>query len=438
MKKFHKKPHRSVPISDANGRIQRISLLVRMEKRLSPEVIATRFRNILTRFYEHNPEIKFTFIIKFDGDHPMRRNSRFRQKILTIFRNFVHENLQSDNEGMVDFIDFNSNFNSNFFQELTTKNYAQDLSINSMQNGQTVLNIPYSQKGDPRPGRTLPGTFEIKENVICRPTNMYFEGGNLISGGKDLLIVGKDTLIDNMERNMPNLIELSRSERLQVLNHLYEKEGKKVWVKKIKSVFDVQEVIVAGSDEPIYSAKSQAGKYYKNYSQGSFQAAYHLDYYLTLGGTVIENGKQKHLVFIGQLKDGQQWNLVNPYTAPVNYDCLESISNDLDRLAWQFESKQVNGTGFQVVRVPYPIDIAIGKPIPFCNAIVESISRSNKTIFIPGYAEDESSPYFPFQEKAAEAFANAGLKVIPVPGFAGRSIGSGGSLHCMVKVMERG
>ena len=176
------------------------------------------------------------------------------------------------------------------------------------------------------------------------------------------------------------------------------------------------------------------------------QLIYHLDLYLTLGGP-LKNGKQ--LIFIAQYsgKEHILWENEDQSDDLERQDLIEAldmVGGWLNEQAKWFE-EETSGF-FEVERVPVIYSEDGTGFISFNNCLVEiyeDAERTHKNVYLPAYESLTDFSFSPggkaesYQEYVGKIFGKYGFQPFWVKGPFDKMIDDGGSLHCVVKVLQR-
>lgn len=252
--------------------------------------------------------------------------------------------------------------------------------------------------------KELPRQISLQTDILLKPTRFLFEGGNVLSLG-DKLIVGSDLIRTNFR--------------------LYSKAYKNysTLAKAMARDFGVDHILCPGlcNAPDHYSDVKAQPKRLK-----------HLDMFLTVLGT---NSQGHELVLLGQVMEYDQAN-----QGWVKSNCSENLYLD-DLNTWFRTSKNYlhhNANPFRVVRIPI-LDYQ-GMLLSYNNCLPERVG-GRITVFLPSYGfKQESDLALRDGDQKVQRMLKEEKEIDFImlrSDFLPLSMAGGGSLRCMIKVLER-
>lgn len=293
---------------------------------------------------------------------------------------------------------------------LTFRRWAQDPFLVMQMPGWTVLL-------DSLHNRRLCDFFlplEIAQQAgpefLVRPTRLYLEGGNVLRGRRAAFI-GQDLVQQNMLR-------LGRSEA-EVLQ-------------EFRDVLGVETLLPVGLGHSVPRLQVEGGE--PGEGGRTWQPLFHIDLFLSLGGTDAESGQE--LVFLarprlcaGVLRAAERPSVLASEAEPHADGLFEAVG------------QQLSAAGFRVIGLP--IFFYDRATFSWNNGLVE-VDGDHKRVYLPSYRcehdPEQLNPSFEILEAEVEAiYAGQGFTVVWFRnGRFWRTLARhGGSLHCAVKVMAR-
>ncbi|MCP3915101.1 MAG: hypothetical protein GY711_06070 [bacterium] len=235
-----------------------------------------------------------------------------------------------------------------------------------------------------------------------RRSEFALEGGNVLAGA-GFALVGRDVLSSHSAHGRATRAAL---------------------VERLQAELGVPHVLAIGSDGPIEFPVAAF--------QGKRQPIFHIDAYLTLGGTTAQG---RELVFVGDVRLAKRV-LGEPAPGP-------QVSGPFDAVAGWLAAYAGPGPRFEVRRLPLDLSIAHdgsghGAFLTYNNSLVE-VTPSSQRVYFPSYVDEQAEDAGPsrLNAVAAEAFAAAGFEPVAVRGPFTRLCWHGGSLRCITNVLER-
>lgn len=240
-----------------------------------------------------------------------------------------------------------------------------------------------------------------------------FDGGNILAGDSYLLVGA-----DEMSNAMISLFGRVNKNLFDEIDTLF------------KIQFGVKEILWLGDTDFTHPYPSGT-----NYPNGNYQPIYHLDMFITPGGSIKENGTEKEILFVGDLK-----TLPNSELGDAE-NLVDRMSKDLDLIAKNLASQKLKGKPIKVIRIPLPLlaqtngNQSSGSVFSLNNGVMEVRNNKSKTYFMPEYENDQGQNT---RDQARKIFQKAGIKVVDVEGnFAQSSLTTQSSLHCRTLVLRR-
>lgn len=275
---------------------------------------------------------------------------------------------------------------------------------------------------------------------FIKPTELQFEGGNILAGS-DFILAGKNILANNC-------LELMRREGNVGIDEIAVESIRSRMAKE----FGVEHVIWVGFQNcrPDLFASGEA----------TYQPAYHIDLFLTLGGKYRGNtvedfndkvsqhqNEQQQLIFIGDPLMAWQSSTIG---TGLSENSEQEIVNYFDEIAdffWAFnQASNSSAPSFKIVRLP--LYIYKGIIFSYNNCLVETFDDQGN-VYLPNYI-------LSFPSNTEEKELNVVLEQIQGQvesifygnGFSSVNwIGKGehfqrfakrmGSLRCLTKVLRR-
>ena len=261
------------------------------------------------------------------------------------------------------------------------------------------------------------------KNIINIPTNMFFQGGNLLIG-EEFVLMGKDYLVKNCGRPSIFCAQIHNVQEV------------------FKDYFNDKEVISVGLHNPIPD-EARKTKYYS----GVFQPIFHIDIFLSITG--VKYSDNKEILMFGRLKKAKEILLAKGIE-------LDSFHFEGDEYFEEIQ-KALEQTGrFHIVEVPLfrPKSFLFkNRPIHYYltynNAQVENYRNGPegewiRKVTLPQFREsqgigidaEEDVIRKELDKAAVEIWETIGFKVQAVPQMEFWAM-LGGSVHCMTKVLSR-
>lgn len=248
-----------------------------------------------------------------------------------------------------------------------------------------------------------------------------FEGGNMLFGN-DYGVIGPDTLRQNL-----NLKEgEDEAERMEALR------------KEMEEAFQLKRLVVPEVGFNELAASSHTVRWGKGW-----QALYHLDLYLTLGGR--HPFRDEELIYVGDLVP--YFNPQTPHSVRSRidqrkeFDVLKDLLDKTAQFFVDYSNSSSRGPKFHVVRVPL-----IWENIPgdfprlrsYNNCLVQ-YAYGKRTFFLPTYEDHAEMLQAPrsHERRVADYFSSYNSWVKWVSGEFMELADQAASLHCIVKVLER-
>lgn len=230
--------------------------------------------------------------------------------------------------------------------------------------------------------------------MLLKSTSLDFQGGNLLAGD-NFLLAGISIKQTFDQRNASSYSQGATT--------------------TLRANFGIDQIIWIGNEE-------------------TGQALFHIDLFLTLGGKTSDG---KELVFVGELWTEEEGELVLAHDSS-NRRAL-TLAQHLDDTANYLTEYDGPGPNFMVARLPIYRERLSGRLLSFNNCLIENWCDNKKRVFLPLYkrARFESPTYPLLAGKARDILEEWGYEVNWVSGPFWQSSGERGSLHCMVKVLER-
>ncbi|MEM0996721.1 MAG: hypothetical protein AAGN35_06570 [Bacteroidota bacterium] len=261
-------------------------------------------------------------------------------------------------------------------------------------------------------------------SMLVRPTDLLLEGGNMLAGDGYMLI-GKDTLAQNVLRHLErNRIERADQDLVAAIEARFRE---------------------ALGVETIWVGFDRAHPNWQRETDQTFQPAFHLDLFLTLGG---KDSDGRRIILVGDPTLAENM-LREAGIRPERIRISRAAKDQFARLDefWERYTGQrpAHWPEFKIVKVPLYIDRNI--PMPFNNGIVETW-KGERIAYLPEYevtAEadryERLNPIFSVLKPPVEALLLAhGFDRIRWvgPGNHFRNLAlMRGSLHCITKVLKR-
>lgn len=277
----------------------------------------------------------------------------------------------------------------------------------------------YFGKGDRGQDQHIAEQVSAYTGYLMKSTRYFFEGGNVLVGD-DYMVVGRDTLIKNLKHYYSDVTPNTAS-YLNAVREITE---------AFKQTFGVRYVIWLGHQTPRpLDGLDHQGEYYS-------QPFFHLDLYLTLGGRTAEG---KELAFVAQILD-TDLELLSSTQRGMWIERQKMLNETAALLAASHGDQP--GPSFQVERVRMGLT-RYGRggvaPLSMNNCLVE-VYHGIKTVYLPRYrsSDDDEAVYLDhLSEESAQVLRKEGFSVIWVEGNFKDMAPSCGSLHCIVKVIQR-
>lgn len=287
-------------------------------------------------------------------------------------------------------------------------------------------------------------------NLLVRPTNLRLEGGNILVGS-DFALIGLNTLginwIEFLKDDFKRSTFNGSSDKFRDPNFL------NAHLQRLKQQFTlelgVREVIWVGFPAPRLSVFSQDGSI-------TFQPAYHLDLFITLGG---KDRSGEEIIFVADPGLGKSL-LKGVSKNPINYglnlqgdpfmeEMVNSYFDDIANFFSYYNQRSTTPRCFRVVRLPMLIEQGVA--YTFNNSLMEVHSNGNKRAFVPNYISrskehlrsrrnrmmNEKMEFL--QDQVQKIFQHEEIEVvwtgtgIHLQNFVSRK----GSLRCVSKVLRR-
>lgn len=287
--------------------------------------------------------------------------------------------------------------------------------------------------------------LESTVQVLLKPTELRLEGGNILVGD-DFALVGQNTLAINW-------IEMLRSgfqdDDLKLEDEEFLREHLEGLKKQFVTELGVRDIIWVGFPVPRMELFGQQ-KYM------TFQSAYHLDLFLTLGG---KSASGEEIIFLADprmgrkiaeevsgepVQAGLEWD-----GSPVSDGFIDLYFDDMVIFFHDYQSLKSNTLKFKIVRLPMLIEQGVA--YTFNNSLVDDFDEI-KRAFCPNYIVDSSelqnSRKSREMNEKMKALQLATEKILRAEGFdevhwTGEGIhlqnfaARKGSLRCMSKVLRR-
>lgn len=254
----------------------------------------------------------------------------------------------------------------------------------------------------------IPDVLSHAKGYSIRTTPAYLEGGDVLSG-KDFVIVGRTTLQKNLK--------------------LYENQGSPIEyiTQKFRNTYSGD--LGAGPHVVFIPNEGRSGEAAMDYDGASPPGLNHLDLYMTLGGM----HKGEEIIFLGEITNGSE-------RFAEKRRWLEHIKKWLEG-----SFAKIIGRSVKVKRWPlYPRSKTY---LSYNNCHIE-LRNEERMIYFPDYMPDEDEN--PNRYRKLMQVRDKMIREIEEMkyttsenihfvrgGFRARST-SGGSLHCITKVLERG
>lgn len=258
--------------------------------------------------------------------------------------------------------------------------------------------------------------------AIHRPTDLLLEGGNLLFGN-DYGIMGRDCF----EKNLKRLFAEGEGNHVQALKA------------QIREELGIDYLIVP--EIPTFTPPEGGSRI--RWGDG-FQALYHIDLYMTLGGK--HHARNEQLIFIGDLHP--YWDPERPDDPkgkidwPDHFQLLKAKLDETAQFFRDYSEQSNEGPNFHVIRVPliWENRSAEGAILRSYNNCMVETHRGTTTYYLPSYDDHQRLfnnkrsherrvyDYFSFQYKHHVQWVNEN--------FNSRAH-KAASLHCIVKVLNR-
>lgn len=261
-------------------------------------------------------------------------------------------------------------------------------------------------------------------DMMVRPSKLLIEGGNLLAGD-NYIIAGKDMLAQNML-------------------HRFEDQWADRKAEQYRQVVETAFLKEFGVDHILWLGFERTRESWKNPGTETFQPAFHIDLFVTLGG---KNAEGKEIVFLGDPEMARSLlkgrvNLEQYPHHPGALGHFKDIQLFFDRYA---HSRSGTMPEFQVI--PIPLFILQDVVLSFNNGLTEH-RGGLRAAYLPDYESSEAydiyeklNPIFRILKAATEdIFRQAGFTKVQWigPGRFYRKLAMmRGSLHCITKVLRR-
>lgn len=413
------------PISSCEGRIER--LLITLPP-LSDISVHHYYSEIEEAFEDRE------MVIKFSNYVPSHQNNRFNSGVWN-GESGLDEELQAVIKSReILTIHGKPGFHREFLGEMvdalkagtpiTHSEWVQDpFCILSDEMGRSVFLQPLFSRRYMDKFISLQLAARVELDMLIKPTELIIEGGNVLAG-EGFVLVGKDTLAQNV------LHRLKQGKRNVADQNLVDEV-----TKDFELAFG-ERVMWVGFDNAQWD--------WKNPAVQTYQPAFHLDLFVTLGG---RNWEGQNLVFVGD--PGLGIELLRK-TIPRERLSIHKRAVANFKRQWGYWEKlrrfeDVLGTRFKVV--PIPLYIHQDYPMTFSNGLIET-TDGMKVAYLPDYevTEKEDSyeqlnPIFRILKSETESiFIENGFNKVNWIGpgkFFRRLSLMRGSLHCITKVLKR-
>jgi hypothetical protein len=318
---------------------------------------------------------------------------------------------------------------------ITNSEWAQDpFSVLHDGNGNHVFLQPmYSRKYSDYSDKFISLQLAMDENLdlqmLIRPTDVLLEGGNVLAGS-NFIIAGKDMLAYNC---------------LQAINF---KKGNTLTPElvqqteaKIKRAYGVEHIVWIG-----FEKYRSDWVNWVNDKSFSFQPAFHIDLFLTMGGRDADGN---HILILGdpQMAVEMAKSVMNPEDLGIYPYALERFAQ-LDQCFEQYETRRPSGApSFRIVRIPLLIHHNV--IFSFNNGLTEQWG-DHKQIFLPDYeiggAGEDHEQLDPvlrlLKEESRRILSSAPCNFTRIewvgPGVYFRRLAQKrGALNCITKVLKR-
>lgn len=253
----------------------------------------------------------------------------------------------------------------------------------------------------------------FNDDYAIKPCQFTFNGANILAG-EDYLLIGSDSVTFNADQ--------MGLETAKVLD-------------MFKTYYGVDKIFEIGS--PVQYPKEPT------FSQGEWQPVFHIDMYITLGGTINEkNETREEAIFVGKLElipaNTNEAEIAKQEVAAL--ELLRQVRSNLNKTAKHISSEFTKFQKVKVLRFPLLLDLGTGNYISWNNCLVENYGPGNKRIvYLPDYCTEENSPYEVYQQQVIDTLEENGFECMLVDNeFLKYALQYRGSLHCMVKVLRRG
>lgn len=262
-----------------------------------------------------------------------------------------------------------------------------------------------------------------KLDMLVRPTPLLLEGGNILAGD-NFILAGKDTLAQNV------LHELKRSADGKASRQMIERIEE-----EFRRTFGVEHVIWVGFDRALNN--------WNRKGQQSYQPAFHIDLFMTMGGKDAEG---REIIFCGDPRLADRLLGVKERTARELHReiCLQF---DMFFEFWErYERDRLPGMPeFRIVRVP--LYVRHNVLYSFNNCLVERYGATANA-YVPDYevadedvqAEQLNEVFRILKPAFEQRLRTHGFDTIQWIGpgrFFRKLARMRGALHCITKVLKR-
>lgn len=225
--------------------------------------------------------------------------------------------------------------------------------------------------------------IDSRLNLLLKPTDLQFEGGNILAGD-DYAIIGLNTLgvnwIEELKADFRNPANKNHADLY--IDEGFLREHLDSLKDRFKTELGVAEIIWPGFPAPRMDLFGRQ-KYL------TFQPAYHLDLFMMLGGKTASG---EEIIFLAdpragkliaenaikeQITSGLSWQDI-----PLSEDLVQDYFDEIERYFNKYNEQTDITRKFKVIRLPLLIEDGVA--YSFNNSLMED-HFGHKRIFLPNY-----------------------------------------------------
>jgi hypothetical protein len=255
---------------------------------------------------------------------------------------------------------------------------------------------------------------------------VYFEGGNILVGD-DFILLGADYPVASLVHLADFLVPEAGETKADLVHRMY----RQYFGKNRKLLYIGSKIRIPSGGSKKFTKDGETWKelYLQNNEKGTVQPLFHLDMFLTLAGRGPD-GKYRVLVGDSRLGAKMLGHPVSPYAMAEAFDDMADTLRHL---------------GFAVIRNPLPL-VYLDDPeekeriwyfASSNNALLEIRDEQAKTVYLPTYGHGDWKELQKTDEANKQIWEELGFTVVMLGDFHPFAEHSG-SLHCIVRYLERG